>query len=1225
MKTHTLTVSALSAWLLAMSFGCGPSAPQHVAATPAGTPMPSAAGLTCATWRPPQLWRRVAQPDGSFTEEPQPLREVDVIGLALEAGCYRSARDRARSALSGPHALSPAERAMLQLLVTRSTLAMLESKLLRVGHYVPASAQSPLGQALRLQDVPSESLAFMQAAQRVTTQEPDALGLDVQDGFAVLMGYRFYACDMPESIVPPSVLAANRRDLEQLIASFPLDETRGLVAAHYLAQATCRPQDTAESARALSQEFARLGVDDLAYIFHVRAVEAAVFTSARMDDLELPNMLNGSGSAHVARDAALAAGAEAARASEALGTLQATLRDAPDDALRADTRLVQATIALRFGHDAAGGLGLARDAHRLAVRAARLDLRDAATAVTVFALGTQGDFAEAHRELHGLTASLEDRGALGFAAHLADLLLNQSRLRQAAGEPDLARAWLSLTSPLYPFLPLNHELTLRYDLASLVGMAHQREEALDLLAEQRRVLRARRAELSSAEFERTLRNITRMETLLGFMLGRVAPEALDTESFDPTGELPRALRQGDLPTIRRALNSDRLFPAQIGGMMTAGFCHALRDRADRLPETAAEMARGRDAGRRTLDQLAQRADVSVAERAATHSAMLDAVGQADSHIGVMAQQLSACALLTGDAALLRQARAVYALVPEAPVHALSLAIAEQAVAGDFVGLAQRLELIASDAVDVAGLAEGSAVSAFESAASYLEVAAAARLRAAHPDVEAVMRDLELGRARALRASRATRGRSGGVTGPVADAEAALARAQGRMRRLAQLVDEASDEARAPLTRELDRSVTEVRQLDDVRARAMRVLQQQNPGAYRAAALADPPSIDSVRQRLGPDETLVYLKVDLEYAWAILIDAGQTRVVPLEARDASGLPRLTLLLARMRHLLDRQAGLVRGLVLAAADAATRQDDGAQTRTELDAVRTELHRLLVQPLLPHLPEGRRLIVVPDAATGSIPLGAIGVGPAMWARRNPMRYLPGAHQLSAPEATRQPLTPAFVLGDPDLGTRAGAESRGGARHVLASAVPWRQLPGARAEAETVARLLGTQAVLGPAASEARARQGLSEARLVHLATHGLANPTRPDFSALVFSLPEGDAADDGILHAYEVEHLRLTAELVVLSACETGRGQIRGAEGVMAIDRAFLVAGAEAVVSTFWPVADDATSLFMRTFYMALRAGQAADIALAQATVALADDPRFQDPYYWAPFRVVGSGLR
>ena len=114
-----------------------------------------------------------------------------------------------------------------------------------------------------------------------------------------------------------------------------------------------------------------------------------------------------------------------------------------------------------------------------------------------------------------------------------------------------------------------------------------------------------------------------------------------------------------------------------------------------------------------------------------------------------------------------------------------------------------------------------------------------------------------------------------------------------------------------------------------------------------------------------------------------------------------------------------------------------------------------------------------------------------------------------------------------------------------------------------------------------------------------------------------------DDGILTALEALSLNLEGtQLVVLSACETGVGEIKQGEGVYGLRRAFQEAGARAVLSTLWPVNDEATQIFMNRFYELYLSGVKANLALQKVKQEFIADGQWQHPYYWAPFVLVGG---
>ena len=148
------------------------------------------------------------------------------------------------------------------------------------------------------------------------------------------------------------------------------------------------------------------------------------------------------------------------------------------------------------------------------------------------------------------------------------------------------------------------------------------------------------------------------------------------------------------------------------------------------------------------------------------------------------------------------------------------------------------------------------------------------------------------------------------------------------------------------------------------------------------------------------------------------------------------------------------------------------------------------------------------------------------------------------------------------------------------------------------------------------------LENFRIVHLAVHSVANTEFPDRAALVLGTSPA-SPDDGILQIREIRDLPLQADLVVLSACETGSGRLLGEEGIASLERAFLLAGAKAVVASLWTADDLYTIALMRRFYQHLAAGSDKGTALRWAKLDLIQ--QFGDqalPVYWAGFTLVGE---
>lgn len=163
----------------------------------------------------------------------------------------------------------------------------------------------------------------------------------------------------------------------------------------------------------------------------------------------------------------------------------------------------------------------------------------------------------------------------------------------------------------------------------------------------------------------------------------------------------------------------------------------------------------------------------------------------------------------------------------------------------------------------------------------------------------------------------------------------------------------------------------------------------------------------------------------------------------------------------------------------------------------------------------------------------------------------------------------------------------------------------------------------LLGADATEsAFKRADLARYRYIHLAVHGFASNVDPDHSALLLGSDPAHG-EDGFLQAAEIVLMRLNADMVVLSACDTALGPVEGEEGIAALSRAFLLAGARSVVSTLWSIDDTFSSFLMKQFYGHLAAGAPPALALAAAKRDMVSKyGRSAPPYYWAAFIVEGA---
>jgi CHAT domain-containing protein/tetratricopeptide (TPR) repeat protein len=330
------------------------------------------------------------------------------------------------------------------------------------------------------------------------------------------------------------------------------------------------------------------------------------------------------------------------------------------------------------------------------------------------------------------------------------------------------------------------------------------------------------------------------------------------------------------------------------------------------------------------------------------------------------------------------------------------------------------------------------------------------------------------------------------------------------------------------------------------------------------------------------------------------------------------------------------------------------DLAYARARADAPATDaednLRRQVFDPLLPLLSGRRRILISPDGDLATLPLEVLPWDGVYLIDRYQFSYLScGRDLLRMQLPTRTGAGAAFVAADPDFDFAgdggaappvSGRQSRDLDRGHGAL-----RLPGTRAEGEMIARLLGVQALIGPDVVKQRFRD-LHSPSILHLATHGFFLRDQTGFRATPgFPTPRIEnpmlrsglllagfnvwlshgavavAVGDGMLNGEDVAGLDLVrTELVVLSACETGLGEIRVGEGVFGLRRAFVVAGAHTLVMSLWKVPDEQTQELMVDFYRRILAGEPRANALRQAQLAI--KARWANPVYWAAFICQGD---
>ena len=429
--------------------------------------------------------------------------------------------------------------------------------------------------------------------------------------------------------------------------------------------------------------------------------------------------------------------------------------------------------------------------------------------------------------------------------------------------------------------------------------------------------------------------------------------------------------------------------------------------------------------------------------------------------------------------------------------------------------------------------------------------------------------------------------------------------------------------------------------------------------YAALTAPQPLSVAEIQKQLLDDDTVL-----LEYA------LGEKRsylwmITPTSVSSYSLPPRAEIE-AAARKVYE---------VLSARPAQSMDTGNAEA--QFNAQAATLSRTLLGPAATQF-GNKRLIIVADGALSLLPFAALPDPAAPTQSLENYQPLMATHEVvNLPSASvlsvlrretsgRQPAAkavavladPVFAADDPRValslararnqGPKKGAQVAGAPSALAAAGASTiaslersvstmnltsergalTRLPFSREEAESILALApigrGMKAIDFQANRATATSEALKDYRIIHFATHGLLNGEHPELSGLVFSLvDERGQAQEGFLRLHEIYNLKLSADLVVLSACQTGLGkQIKG-EGLIGLTRGFMYAGAPRVVASLWRVDDLATAELMKRFYRGmLKDGMRPAAALRAAQLELFKQKRWQSPYFWAAFTLQGE---
>jgi CHAT domain-containing protein/Flp pilus assembly protein TadD len=347
--------------------------------------------------------------------------------------------------------------------------------------------------------------------------------------------------------------------------------------------------------------------------------------------------------------------------------------------------------------------------------------------------------------------------------------------------------------------------------------------------------------------------------------------------------------------------------------------------------------------------------------------------------------------------------------------------------------------------------------------------------------------------------------------------------------------------------------------------------------------------------IKPNGNITFRKVDLK---------------PLWQKDNTNLSELV---TTVRNNIGARGTSYRGLQV------NYNPDNTNTKNNL----RRLHQLLIDPIADLLPKNvqEKVAFIPQASLFLVPF------PALQDANG--KYLVEKHTiLTAPsiqvldltrkqrEAQKTPLKDVLIVGNPTM--PFVAPKIGATPQQLAP------LPGAEREAKAIGNLLNTKPLIGNAATKAAVLERLPRARFVHLATHGIFDDIQGINSSIALAPDinqnkQTNNDGNGLLTAGEILDLKLNAELVVLSACDTGRGKITG-DGVIGLSRALISAGVPSVLVSLWSVPDAPTSLLMTEFYKNLQKNPDKAQALRQAMLTtMKSSP---NPVDWAAFTLIGE---
>ena len=443
----------------------------------------------------------------------------------------------------------------------------------------------------------------------------------------------------------------------------------------------------------------------------------------------------------------------------------------------------------------------------------------------------------------------------------------------------------------------------------------------------------------------------------------------------------------------------------------------------------------------------------------------------------------------------------------------------------------------------------------------------------------------------------------------------------------------------------EQATSMVRDLDALTAEYDQVQTQIRQNNPRYTALTQPQSLnlEEIQSRLlDPNTVLLEYSLGADKSYAFLVSPSSLKTFALPKREEVE--------TASRRVYDLATASDR--VVPNETLEQRNKRLAQADSDYPAAASTLSQMLLGPLATEL-KNKRLLVVGEGVLQYVPFAALpdpDQSPQPLIANHEIINLPSASVLgvlrtekkSRPSATKLVAVfadPVFGPQDPRLssqGEKPGADNAISeqAGDVKRSAEEsglngFARLRFSRAEAEQIMQLVprnnSLEALDFAANRTAATTADLKNYRIVHFATHGLINSRHADLSGIVLSLVDREGKpENGFLRLYDIYNMNLSADLVVLSACQTALGKDIKGEGLVGLTRAFMYAGASRIVASLWRTEDRATALLMKRFYEGMLSGNGMSpaAALRKAQLSMWQDKRWKQPRYWAAFTIQGE---